>query len=120
MKRYMISRQLDVEFDYFITKIDNARFDAQSNNDFDLLDSLERKFARLLELEEDLIINGDGVFTLQKWSESAKECMTLPSATFTLGNLIRRLSRHGGGKTEAKQGLGMSKEKGNSRRQTHP
>ena len=75
MKRYMISIQLDVEVDYFITKIDNARFDAQPNNDFDLLDSPEEKFARLLELEEDLIINGDGVFTVSSKNYLlAKEC----------------------------------------------
>ena len=60
----MVSRTLDVEVDYFVTKIDNARFEAQANNEFVLLNILEEKFQELLDVQTDLVINKDGVFTV--------------------------------------------------------
>ena len=78
MKRYPVSRCLDVEVDYFVTKTDNDRFDAQEDGDYYLLKVLEEKFARLLELQDDLAINGEGIFTVSsKFYLLAVECRDL-------------------------------------------
>lgn len=78
MKRYCVSRELDTEVDYFVTKADNARYDAQEIGDYDLLDALEEKYKRLLDLQRDLSIDGKGVFTVSSKNYAiAIECRDL-------------------------------------------
>lgn len=74
MKIYPVSKTLDVEVDYFVTKIDNARFDAQEANDFDRLDSLEEKFEKLLELQDNLVYQDNCFYVGGKYYELANEC----------------------------------------------
>ena len=73
-KMYPVSRTLDAEVDYFVTKIDNARFDAQEENDFERLDVLELKFSELLDLQENLVFKDNCFYVTGKYYELANEC----------------------------------------------
>lgn len=73
-KYYPISKELDLEVSYFVTKIDNARFEAQENGDMELLDSSEEKFTALLELEDNLIFKEGCFYVESKYYLLATEC----------------------------------------------
>lgn len=74
MKTYKVSMQLDVEVDYFVTKIDNARYDAQFDNDMERLDVLEAEFQKLLELQQNMVLK-NGIFEVSgKYYDLAVHC----------------------------------------------
>ena len=73
-KMYPVSKTLDVEVDYFVTKIDNARFDAQEENDFDRLDILEEKFVKLIDLQQNLVFKDNCFYVSGAHYELANEC----------------------------------------------
>lgn len=73
-KIYPVSKTLDVEVDYFATKIDNARFDAMEENDFDRLDILEEKFVKLIDLQQNLVFKDNCFYVSGAYYKLANEC----------------------------------------------
>ena len=67
MKRYAVSKYLDAEVEYFVTKTENAIFDAQTVDNFSWMEELEQKLEMLVDLQEDMSIDRSGTFTVSSW-----------------------------------------------------
>jgi len=75
MKKYQVSRTLDVEVDYFIVKTENLVFDALEAGDMETFEVINQRFQKLLELEEDMHMGNNGVFTVSSKNYSlAVDC----------------------------------------------
>ncbi len=92
MKRYKVSRNLDTEVSYFVTNTDNARHDAWEGEDVDLMDALEERYTKLLELEADIARGNDGCFTVSSKNYLlAVECRDMYRMRHDTGILNHRL-----------------------------
>lgn len=61
MKRYKVSKELDVEVEYFVVKVENKLFQAQEDDDYDEIHDLEVELEALEELQDDFVVE-DGVY----------------------------------------------------------
>lgn len=61
MKRYKVSKALDVEVEYFVVKVENKLFQAQEDDDYDEIHDLEVELEALEELQDDFVVE-DGVY----------------------------------------------------------
>lgn len=76
MKRYRVSKELDLEVSYFLTKAENKMREAIrhviSREEFD---NLELHIDQLARLERDMCIDSEGVFTASSnYYKLACEC----------------------------------------------
>lgn len=76
MKRYRVSKELDLEVSYFLTKAENKMREAIhhviSQEEFD---NLEAHIDQLTRLERDMSVDSEGVFTVtSNYYKLACEC----------------------------------------------
>lgn len=77
-KMYSVSKALDVEVDYFVTKAYLAMRDAEEESfeecDFSRLEALEEKYDKLVDLQKSLIYKNGCFFVDSEHYELAREC----------------------------------------------